>query len=86
MFKNTITKGSLLKADISKIKEVFITSSNKRYLEITILYRGKWKTFSLYLKEGLKEQGIKTYFNILKYIDLNYNNDLYLNEMKRGLK
>ena len=82
MFNNKITKNTLKNSNISKIKEFFIKSNNKRYLEITFLCRGKWETFSLTLKEWLKEQWIKIYFDFFNYIDKNYNNDLYLIESK----
>ena len=80
-----ITKATLLNTEISRIKEVFNTGSNKRFLEITFLNKrkGDYDQVYLVLKEGLKDKGIKTYADTLKFIELNYNNNL---DLKGGLK
>ena len=80
-----ITKNTLFNTDIKNIKEVYVTSSNKRYLEVTFLdkRKGDYNTTYIYLREGLKDKGIKTIWKVLKYIDENYTNDLYL---KGGFK
>ena len=83
-----ILKYGLLRIDIKNIKEVFVKSSNKRFLEVTFLNKriGGYDKVYLELRESLKNKGVKTYFQTLKYINNNYDKDLNLRELKGGLK
>ena len=75
-----ITKSYLFNTKVSNIKEVFVKSSNKRFLEVTFLdkRKGDYNKVYLELKESLKDKGIKTYFKTLEYINNNYDKDLNL--------
>ncbi len=83
-----ITKSYLFNTKISNIKEVFVKSSNKRYLEVIFLSRrfGNYDKIYLELKESLKDKGIKTYFKTLEYINNNHDKDLNLKELKGRIK